>query len=128
MRRIHTDDIELQMRGIARYELANGQRIDLDARAVAEHGAATILRHYGLTNLLPTERVKVVYCGKEVGTLPADFDPSSVRSKSFLYDPRHGDFRWKDSGVVEVDKSLGPGDLDSVVGFVRNEQSERAPT
>lgn len=38
------------------------------------------------------EREAVKWNGKKVGTVPAGFDPLRIRSASFFYDPRPGDF------------------------------------
>jgi hypothetical protein len=109
--------IEDKMRGIVTYELPDGRRIDLDARTIRKYGAHEILREAGFGHLLPTSRVKVVQDGREVGTLPPDFDPYAVKSASFLYEPRPGDFKREGDAWIAKD-SLGPGDLEAVPGFV----------
>lgn len=55
---------------------------------------------------------------REVGTLPASFDPTRIKSQSFFYDPRPGDFIRR-ADHWEASRMLGPGDLDAVPGFVR---------
>jgi len=69
----------------------------------------------------PTGRVDVMQYGQRVGTVPADFEPYSIKSTTFLYDPRPGDFR-RQNGVWVASKTLGPGDLDAVPGFQRSHQ------
>lgn len=52
-----------------------------------------------------------------VGTVPPHFDPSRIKSTSFMYSPRPGDFtREGDAWVANY--TLGPGDLEAVPGFV----------
>lgn len=64
-----------------------------------------------------TERVDVMQGGRKIGTVPPSFDPAKIKSTSFFYEPRPGDFRL--SGDVWVaDRMLGPGDLEAVPGFV----------
>lgn len=115
MKRI--DSIEDIRRGVATYELADGQLLTLNRRQVDEYGAASILKQMGYGHLVPIERVPVIWCGRQVGTLPPDFDPSMVSSASPLYDPRPGDFRREGDAWV-ADKMLGAGDLAAIRGFV----------
>ena len=103
-------------RGIITYELADGQRIDLDATAVHRHGAAELIRAAGLGHLLPTERMKVIQNGRHIGTVPPDFNPIAIKSRSFLYDPRPGDFQ-RDGDTWIASPSLGNGDLEAIPGF-----------
>jgi hypothetical protein len=110
------ENIEDQMRGVATYEFEDGRRIQLDARAVQEHGAAAILRGMGYGNLVPTGRVTVMQDGLRVGTVPADFDPAAIKSRSVMYDLRPGDFR-REGRVWVASSSLGPGDLQAVPGL-----------
>ena len=63
-----------------------------------------------------TER-DLVQGGRRVGTLPSDFAPASIKSTSFFYDPRPGDFRREGTAWV-ASPALGPGDLAAVPGFV----------
>lgn len=118
MRRI--DSIENQMRGTITYELDDGTRITLFQSAVEECGLGNLMRGLGYEHLLPTERIPVIWRGKEVGTMPPDFDPLTTKSKSFLYDLRSGDFvRNGDKWVAS--KMLGLGDLECVPGFIGTE-------
>src|SRR5262249_13657146 len=61
--------------------------------------------------------VPVIQDGRRVGTVPPSFDPGDIRSTSFLYTPRPGDFRREGDAWIASD-SLGPGDLEAVPGFV----------
>lgn len=115
MRRI--DSIEDQMRGVAVYELANGQRVRIDARAVRELGISAILRDMGLEDQIPAERVIVTQHGRKIGTVPGDFDPLFIKSKNYFYDPRPGDFI-REGDVWIASRMLGPGDLAAVPGFI----------
>jgi hypothetical protein len=121
MRRI--ESIEDDMNGVVRYQLTNGRYVMLDARAVRNYGAAELIRSMGYGALLPTERVRVHERGMTrttrgpcIGTVPADFDPAFVKSRSAFYDPRPGDFV-RDGDVWIVNPMLGPGDLQAIPGF-----------
>ena len=65
-----------------------------------------------------TKPLPVMQRGRQVGTVPPSFNPNRIMSTSFLYSPRPGDFTWIDDSWV-ASPSLGPGDLESVPGFVR---------
>lgn len=111
------ESMEDDMRDIATYELSDGQRVSIDARVVREVGAATILREHGYGHLLPTDRLPVTQSGRAVGTVSPDFDPAFIKSKSFLYDPRPGDFVRGGKGWKAA-ATLGPGDFEMIPGFV----------
>ncbi len=64
------------------------------------------------------DRVDVIQYGKKVGELPAFWSPALAKSSSFLYDYRRGDLEFKD-GKWHASKTLGGGDLDCLIGFVR---------
>lgn len=115
MRRIET--AEDQMTGAVTYDLGDKRFIKFSARDVRKYGVEEMLRHMGYGDKMPTGRVNVMQRGRLVGTVPAMFDPARIKSASFLYDPRPGDFvmvgdHW------EASKMLGPGDLESVSGFI----------
>jgi hypothetical protein len=103
------------MDGVVTYELADRRRVRLDARAVREHGVAALLKWGGYE--LPTERVNVFQNGQIIGTVPADFAPQLIVSKSYFYDPRPGDFRREHDGWV-ASNILGRGDFDAIPGFI----------
>jgi hypothetical protein len=113
------ESMEDDMRGVATYELRNGMRATLEAASVKRYGAAEILRRMVHGDLLPTERVPVMQYGRRVGTLPPDFDPTNVKSRSFLYDYRRNDLVFEDGAWV-ANRTLGARDLDCVVGFERD--------
>lgn len=112
------NSIEDEMRGVVRYRLDDGRQIELAAEAVRELGAIEILRRHGHENRQDGGRVDVIQDGKKVGSLPADFDPHFIKSRSFFYDPRPGDFR-KEGNQWVAARMLGPGDLEAVPGFQR---------
>lgn len=112
------ESIEDEIRGVVTYELPNGQRARFDASAAKEYGVAELLRSSGLGEFVPTERLAVMHHGKRVGTMPPDFDPGNMRSISMFYDPRPSDFK-RDGDVWVAARTLGPGDLDAISGFVR---------
>ncbi len=120
MRRI--ESLEDQMNGTVTFDLGNNQFIKIDARDVREYGVEEILRSAGHGDKIPTGRVNVMQRGRLVGTVPATFDPAAIKSASFLYDPRPGDFIRK-ADHWEADKMLGPGDLECVSGFIPANQS-----
>lgn len=62
--------------------------------------------------------VPVFQDGQQVGTLPPGFNPQEIRSTSWLYEPRPGDFKREEHGWV-ADKMLGPGDLEAISGFTK---------
>jgi hypothetical protein len=106
------------MRGIVRYELEGGRMICLNAHDVREYGAKALLEAEGLISPDEGKRLPVIWHGQQVGTMPAGFDPFFAKSKSFLYDPRPGDFR-RDGDTWVASRTLGPGDLEAVPGFER---------
>ena len=116
MRRIE-DPVKLSMRGIVTYELADGRRIDFDARALREFGIEALMKSAGIADAIPSGRVDVWQSGKKIGTVPATFDPMAIKSTSWLYDVRHGDFV-RDGDYWTANWTLGPGDLEAVPGFV----------
>lgn len=116
---IRIPNYEDDARGVVTYELRGGTRVCISARGVRAVGAASIIRDMGLGHLLPTDRVPVVQEGRQIGTLPPDFDPMFIKSRSPLYDPQPGDFL-RQGAVWIAARALGPGDLDAVPGFVRD--------
>lgn len=89
---------------------------EIGATETFERDLVTCSRCQGVGQIERTSRVDVIQCGRKVGTVPPTFDPARIKSKSFLYDPRPGDFRW--DGVAWVASMvLGPGDLEAVPGF-----------
>lgn len=101
------------------YEFSDGSRFQADARLVAEIGITVLLKGTELERHLPIKRVPVLQCGKIIGTMAPDFDPLSIKSKNFLYDPRSGDFKLTEEGWIAASQ-LGPGDFELIPGFVRH--------
>lgn len=115
MKRI--ENIEDQMRDIVTYEFDNGQRVRFDARIIAEFGVGEMMRSSGMGHLLPTERLPVMHHGRRVGTMPPDFDPNNIKSRSYFYNARPRDFiREGDTWVAA--RTLGPRDVEAVAGFL----------
>ena len=113
------ESIADEMRGTVTYELPDGRWVTFGARAVREYGIAELMRSEGLEQFIPTERLPVIRNGRRIGTMAPDFDPSNIKSTSPFYDPRAGDFRREGDAWI-ADRTLGAGDPDCVVGFVRD--------
>ena len=62
-------------------------------------------------------RFDVLQDGQKVGTVPGNFDPTKIKSKSYMYSPRAGDFQ-RDRDRWIAASSLGLGDLGAVPGFM----------
>jgi hypothetical protein len=113
MRRLESEE-DLR-RSVVTYELDDGRRVRFDEKFVREHGIQEAMKAAGIEP--DQRRLPVFQDGHMVGTLPALFDPSTAKSRSFMYDFRRGDFtrsgdRWL------VNSALGNGDLEAVPGFV----------
>ena len=115
MRRL-AQSLEDERDGYVTYELDDGKRLRVTENVIRDIGLAGVLKWYGYE--APTERVPVYQDGQKIGTVPADFDPKFIKSRTFLYEPRPGDFRREGDKWI-ADKMLGPGDLDAVPGFQR---------
>lgn len=103
------------MRGTATFEIEDGRYLTVDVRDLKRYGLEELMKAHGVE--LPTERVDVYRHGKKIGSVPGSFDPLTIRSTSFFYDPRPGDFvREGDKWIAS--RTLGPGDLEAVEGFV----------
>lgn len=113
MRKI--ESMEGDMRGTVTYELDDGRFISFDARLVREYGLAELLKNHGVD--VPKGRIPVFQLGRKIGTVPATFEPSAIRSMSILYDIRPGDFTRTPEGWDAI-KTMGPGDFEAVPGFV----------
>lgn len=116
MRRIESH--EDAMKGIVRYRLDDGRMVCFDADIVREIGLTAAMRYAGVEVEAPTKRLPVVQRGREIGTMPPDFDPDFIRSRSWLYEPRPGDFRREGDKWV-ANQMLGPGDFEAIPGFQR---------
>lgn len=105
------------------YELTNGDRVEVDRKAV-EMGGAPFLKHLAESlgeEISASELWPVRQGSRPVGWLPSDADPLFLRSSSLFYDVRPDDFAKGDREWIAA-PSLGPGDLDAVLGFRRNKQ------
>ena len=106
---------EDMLRGIRRFELSDGKWINLSARDIEEYGLKALLTYHGYPNELD-DRLDLIENGCKIGTLPGSFDPMNVKSGSFWYKPRRGDFEMRGNQVHMI-AHLGPGDLESIPGF-----------
>ena len=111
------DNTQDQFDGAVTYEFDDGRRIKLCARAVKEFGLREVLRHAGYEHEIPTERKSVFQYGKKIGTVPGDFDPMLIKTQSFFYDARPGDFKLEDDVWIAC-RTLCPGDFEAIPGFV----------
>lgn len=82
------------------------------------HAASSIVLHEAPSPTVAPRRLPVFQQDRMVGSLPSDFAPDAIRSKTFLYDPRPGDFRRQGDTWI-ASNMLGPGDLDAVPEFRR---------
>lgn len=105
------------MTGNVTVTLPDGRWITIDGRAFRELGLEKALRFCGYDGPLPTERVAVYQHGEQIGSVPAMFEPYSIKSTSPWYQPRGGDFE-RDGDKWIASRTLGPGDLEAVPGFV----------
>lgn len=112
------ESYEDQMNGVVTYQLDDGRRIRVDERAAKEYGAARIIRE-SLGVDIPITGVAIYQFGKRIGTVPSDFEPSMIKSLSYFYDPRPGDFTRDASGWI-AGRSLGRGDINAIPGFIRS--------
>ncbi|QND53484.1 hypothetical protein HB779_17505 [Phyllobacterium sp. 628] len=111
------ESLEDEMSGKATYDLGNGQWITLDQRAIRDCGLEALLKSHGVE--LPSGRVPVYQRGEKIGTVPATFEPSTIKPTTFLYDVRPGDFKFAGDRWI-ASNMLGPGDLDAITEFHRN--------
>lgn len=102
------------MRGVVTFDVGEGQFLTVSARDLREYGLELILRHHGIEP--PTGRLPVYQYDKKIGTVPAAFDPLNIRSSTFLYDPRPGDFKFEDGKWV-ANRTMCPGDFEAIEGF-----------
>ncbi len=96
--------------------------MDVDPRLIQKYGLQKVMEGFGVE--MPTERIPVFHMGERVGTVPAEFDPAFIKSKSFFYTPRPGDFTRTEEGWL-AHKTMGPGDVASVPGFQAEVRSHR---
>lgn len=121
MRRIENPMDDFRNRKVT-YELDDGRRVDVDPRLIQEIGLRKVMERLGVE--MPAERIPVFHHGERVGTVPAEFDPAFIKSKSFFYDPRPGDFTRIAEGW-QVSHTMGPGDVASVPGFQAEVRTHR---
>lgn len=101
--------------------LSDGRMMALDRRALERNPLAWWLETLSISG--GDGRVDVIQYGRKVGELPAYWHPGLAKSKSFLYDYRPGDLQ-KVDGKWVASETLGGGDLDCLIGFVRKDQGD----
>jgi hypothetical protein len=107
--------------GDVTFELSDGSYLKVTREQIHTFGIDGIARRYGQEMPNSDARTIVIQDGREIGTLPASFDPDFIKSSNWLYDPRPGDFRRQGDTWVAA-PTLGPGDLQAVPGFRRKER------
>lgn len=101
--------------GSVTYELDDSSWVKFDARSIRAFGLEKLLKSIGQKP--PCNRLNVFQDGMKIGTVPSTFHPSEIKSTSLFYEPRGGDFTF-DGNVWIASRTLGPGDLEAVPGFV----------
>lgn len=101
---------------MATYDLGDGRRVNVDVLLIERYGLKETLRSMGVS-VDAGNRISVFQEGVKIGSVPAYFHPSRIVSTSFLYEPRGGDFTWKD-GCWVASPNLGDGDFEAIEGFV----------
>lgn len=71
---------------------------------------------HGAGQVEASERIRVMQDGRQIGTVPPNFDPDRIVSRNIMYQPRRGDFRRVGDTWV-ANPMLGNGDLEAVPGF-----------
>ncbi|WP_417261702.1 hypothetical protein [Celeribacter sp.] len=112
-----------EMRGTRTFDLGDGRWATFCVRDIRRHGIKELLRFEGVA--MDETPIAVFQSGERIGTVPGDFDPMSIRPKSFLYEPRPGDFTRNEDGW-HANRTLCPGDLEAVPGFTWYRGSQSA--
>ena len=97
--------------------MSDGRACKFDRYDIERNSLQVMMEHAGLVTDL-TDRVDVMQGGKKVGEMPSFWTPGLAKSTSRLYDYRRGDLTLI-NGKWEAAPSLGGGDLDMLVGFIR---------
>lgn len=113
MRRI--ESLEDRKNRVETYEFDDGRRITFDAYMIEQIGLAEAMRRAGVK--LDERPAPVLHRGRRIGTVPCDFDPTRIKSLSFLYEPRPGDFVRRGDHWDAADTMM-PGDFSAIPGFV----------
>ena len=108
--------VEDEMRGRMTFELEDGRYLTFETGLLRDHSLAEILSMYGV-EANGSKRVPVFQRGREIGSLPDIWHPSQIRSTSYFYRPRQGDFV-RDGDKWIAASGLGPGDLEAIPDFV----------
>lgn len=101
-------------------DLGDGRMADVEIDVIRRFGLKAVAEHFGVP--VSDRYLPVVYLGRIVGSLPEAWHPLEIKSKTFLYDPRPGDFvREGDKWIAA--RTLGPGDIEAVSDFIPLEVS-----
>lgn len=119
---VRYDDFLSEPYAVAVYALSDGHYINIQHSRYGyplPMGLVDALRANGYEML--NDPVPVHQFGRLIGTVPGNFHPGMIKSRSFFYEPRHGDFIRK-KYHWEASPTLGSGDLDAIPGFIRSRE------
>ena len=112
------------MTGDFSIDLSDGRRVWFDRRLAQKEPLETLLKHIAIVP--SNDRVDVIHYGRKIGELPSFWSPALAKSTSFLFIYRTGDMTLQD-GKWHASRTLGAGDLDCLVGFVRKPSTPTPP-
>lgn len=113
-------DAENHMDRTITVDLGDGRIADVEIDFIRRFGLKAVAEHFGVP--VSDRYLPVVYHVRVVGSLPEAWHPLEIKSKTFLYDPRPGDFvREGDKWIAA--RTLGPGDIEAVSDFIPLEVS-----
>ncbi|MCJ2009222.1 hypothetical protein [Methylobacterium sp. J-092] len=102
--------------GIARYRLNDRRIVVFDTHVLREIGLTEALRRVGIEPASQGQRMPVLQDGQMIGTVPSDFEPELIRSRSAHYETQPGDFRREGNAWI-ASQRLGQGDFEAIPGF-----------
>ena len=110
------ETLENQMKRTITFDLGDGRMVDVPSDFIRMHGLKAVAEHFGVP--VSDRYLPVIYHGRVVGSLPETWHPLEIKSKTYFYDPRPGDFV-RDGDKWIAAQTLGPGDIEAVTDFVR---------
>ncbi len=114
--KVMDETLENQVKRTITVDLGDGRMVNVEKDFIRMFGLKAVAEHFEVP--ASDRYLPVVYHGRVVGFLPEAWHPLEIKSKTFLYDPRPGDFvREGDEWIAA--RTLGPGDIEAVSDFVR---------